>query len=74
MLSRWRTYQVQGSVQKLHTWKNRESGRTMDGVVDGKPAGDDGGSFTAEQRVDVDVHLPYGIVRTVRVMIQYRDL
>lgn len=46
----------------------------MNGVVDGKPAGDDGGGFTAEQRVDVDVHLPYSIVRTVRVVIQDRDL
>lgn len=55
-------------------WKDRESGHTVNGVVDGKPAGDDGGGFTAEQRVDVDVHLPDGVVRTVRVMIQNCDL
>ena len=46
----------------------------MYGVVDGEPARDDSGSFAAQQRVDVNVNLPYGIVGTVRVVVQHRDL
>ena len=46
----------------------------MYGVVDGETARDDSGSFAAQQRVDVNVNLPYGIVGTVRVVVQHRDL
>lgn len=47
---------------------------TMDGVIDGEPAWDDRGSLSAQQRVDVNVNLPYGIVSTVSVMVQHSDL
>lgn len=47
---------------------------TMDGVIDGKPAGDDRGSLTAQQWVNVNVNLPYRIISTVRVMVQHCDL
>lgn len=47
---------------------------TVDGVVDGEPAGDDRGSLAAQERVDVDVNLPYGVIGTVGVMVQHRDL
>ncbi len=46
----------------------------MDGIIDGKPARDDRGSLTAQQWVDVNVNFPYGIIRTVSVMIQHCDL
>ena len=48
--------------------------RTVDGIIDGKPARDDRGSFTAQQRVNVNVNFPYGIISTVSVMVQHRDL
>lgn len=47
---------------------------TMDSVIDGKPARNNRGSLTAQQWVDVNVDLPYGIIGTVCVMIQNRDL
>lgn len=47
---------------------------TMNGIIDGKPARDDRGSLTAQQRVNVNVNFPYGIVRTVRIMVQDSDL
>lgn len=47
---------------------------TMDGVIDGEPARDDGGSLIAQQRVDVNVNLPYGIISAVRVVVQHSDL
>lgn len=46
----------------------------MNGVIDGKPAGDDGGGLTAQQRVDVDVNLPDGVVCAVCVVVQHSDL
>lgn len=46
----------------------------MDGIVDGEPAGDDRGGLAAQERVDVDVNLPYGVVGTVGVVVQHRDL
>lgn len=46
----------------------------MDSVIDGKPARNNRGSLTAQQWVDVNVDLPYGIIGTVCVMIQNRDL
>lgn len=46
----------------------------MDSIIDGEPARDDRGSLAAQQRVDVDVDLPYGVISTVSVMVQNRDL
>lgn len=46
----------------------------MDSIIDGKPAGDDRRSLTAQQRVNVNVNFPYGIVSTVCVMVQHCDL
>lgn len=46
----------------------------MDRVIDGKPAGDDRGRLTAQQRVNVNINLPYGVVSAVRVMVQNCDL
>lgn len=46
----------------------------MDGIIDGEPARDDRGSLTAQERVDVDVNLPYGVIGTVGVMVQHCDL
>lgn len=39
-------------------------------VVDRKPATDHGAVITHQQRVQVDVHFPDGVMRTVRVMVQ----
>lgn len=47
---------------------------TMDGIVDGEPAGDDRGSLAAQERVDVDVNLPYGVIGTVGVVVQHCNL
>lgn len=47
---------------------------TVDGVVDGKPARDDRGRLAAQERVYVDVNFPYGVIRTVGVMVQHCDL
>lgn len=46
----------------------------MNGVVDGKPARDDRSRFCAQQRVNVNVNFPYGIVSAVSVVVQYCDL
>lgn len=46
----------------------------MDGIIDGKPARDDRGSLTAQQRVNVNVNFPYGIICTISVMVQHCDL
>lgn len=48
--------------------------RTVDGIIDGKPARDDRGSLTAQQRVNVNVNFPYGIVSTVSVVVQHCNL
>ena len=47
---------------------------TMDSIIDGKPAGYDRGSLTAQQRVNVNVNFPYGIISTVSVVVQHCDL
>lgn len=47
---------------------------TVDGIIDGKPARDDRGSLTAQQRVNVNVNFPYGIISTVSVVVQHCDL
>lgn len=47
---------------------------TVDGIIDGKPARNDRGSLTAQQRVNVNVNFPYGIISTVCVVIQHCDL
>lgn len=47
---------------------------TVDGIVDGKPARNDGGSLAAQKRVYVDVNFPDGIVSTVGVVVQHCDL
>lgn len=47
---------------------------TMDRVIDRKPARDDRGSLSAKQRVNVNVNLPYGIISTVGIMVEYCDL
>lgn len=47
---------------------------TMDGIIDGKPARDDRGSLTAQQRVNVNVNFPDGIISTVCVVVQHCDL
>lgn len=46
----------------------------MDGIIDGKPAWDDRGSLAAQERVNVYVNFPYGIISTVGVMVQHCDL
>lgn len=43
---------------------------TVDSVIDGEPASDDSSSFTAEQWINVDVHLSYGIISAVCVMVK----
>ena len=40
-------------------------------VIDREPSADHGPMFPHQKRVQVDVNLPYGIMRTVRVVIQY---
>lgn len=47
---------------------------TVYGIVDGEPAGDDRGSLAAQERVDVDVNLPDGVIGTVGVVVQHCDL
>lgn len=46
----------------------------MDGIIDGKPSRDDRGSLTAQQRVNVNVNFPYGIISAVSVVVQHCDL
>lgn len=46
----------------------------MDSIINGKPARNDRGSLTAQQWVDVNVDFPYGVISTVSVMVQNRDL
>lgn len=48
--------------------------RTVYSVVDGEPSRDDSSSLAGEQRVDVNVDLPYCVVGTVSVMVQHCDL
>lgn len=47
---------------------------TVNGIIYGKPARDDRGSLTTQQRVDVNVNFPYGIISTVSVVVQHCDL
>lgn len=47
---------------------------TVDGIIDGEPARDDRGSLIAQQRVNVYVNFPYGIISTVSVVVQHGDL
>ncbi len=47
---------------------------TVDGIIDGKPARDDRCSLAAQQRVNVNVNFPYGIISTVSVVVQHCDL
>lgn len=47
---------------------------TVDSIINGKPARDDRGSLTAQQRVDVNVDFSYGIISTVSIMVQHRHL
>lgn len=46
----------------------------MDGIIDGKPARDDRGSLTVQQRVNVNVNFPYSVISTVGVVVQDCDL
>lgn len=47
---------------------------TVDSIINGKPARDDRGSLTAQQRVDVNVDFSYGIISTVSIMVQHCHL
>lgn len=46
----------------------------MDGIINGKPAGDDRGGLRIQKWVDVDINFPDGVISAVSVMVQHCDL